>query len=94
MKVGKNSQLFRFNTVSPSHGEPPADTAGPDNSAGYRNAACKRPRNPSSDKHAAEIWIFEAGALNLCDADSIPRKVLLSWDSPDRLLYGRSGIFY
>ncbi|MFN5974620.1 MAG: hypothetical protein ACK48U_09250 [Planctomyces sp.] len=77
----------------PASGEPPADTAGPDNNAGYRYAACKGPRNPSSDKHAAEIWIFDAGALNLCYAHSIPREVLLSRDPPDRLLYGRSGIF-
>ena len=48
----------------------------------------------ASDKHAAEIWIFDAGALNLGYADSIPREVLLSRDPPDRLLYGRSGIFY
>ena len=31
--------------------------------------------NPCSDKHAAEIWIFESGALNLCYADRIPREV-------------------
>ncbi|MFN5076366.1 MAG: hypothetical protein ACK5MO_12295, partial [Planctomyces sp.] len=37
------------------------------------------------DKHAAEIWIFDAGALNLGYADSIPREVLLSRDPPDRL---------
>ena len=78
----------------PASGEPPANTAGPDSIAGYRYAACKRPRNPSSDIHAAEIWIFKAGALNLCYAGSIPREVLLSRDPPDRLLYGRSGIFY
>ena len=70
----------------PASGEPPADTAGPGNSAGHRYAACKQPRNRSSDKHAAEIWIFKAGALNLCCADSIPREVLLSRDPPDRLL--------
>ncbi|MFN9825887.1 MAG: hypothetical protein ACK58J_17230, partial [Planctomyces sp.] len=39
----------------------------------------------ASDKHAAEIWIFDADALNLCDADSIPREVLLSRGPPDRL---------
>ncbi|MFM7868522.1 MAG: hypothetical protein ACKPHU_30260, partial [Planctomycetaceae bacterium] len=45
----------------PASDEPPADTAGPGNTAGYRYAVCKRPRNLSSDKHAAEIWIFETG---------------------------------
>ena len=61
----------------PASGEPPADIADPDNSAGYRYAACKGLRNPSSVKHAAEIWIFEAVALNLSDADCISREVLL-----------------
>jgi hypothetical protein len=70
----------------PASGETPADTADPDNSAGDRHGACQQPRNPSSDKHSAEIWIFAADALNLCDADSIPREVLLSRDPPDRLL--------
>ena len=73
-------------------GEPPADTAGPGNTAGYRHAAYKRPRNRSSNKYAAEIWIFEAGALNLCYADSIPREVLLPKDPSDRLREGHSGI--
>jgi hypothetical protein len=60
---------------------------------GKQHAACKRPRNPSSDKHAAEIWIFEAGALNLCYADSIPREVLLSRDPADRLCEAARAFF-
>ena len=76
----------------PASGETPADTADPDNSAGDRHGACQQPHNVSSDKHSAEIWIFAADALNLCDADSIPREVLLSMDPPNRLLEGRSGI--
>jgi len=77
----------------PASGEPAADIEGPGNTAGYRHAACKRSRNLSSDKHAAEIWIFEACAANQCFADRIPRKVLCPRDRLDRLLEGRPGIF-
>jgi hypothetical protein len=45
------------------------------------------------DKHAAEIWIFDAGALNLGYADSIPREVLLSRDPPDRLCEAARAFF-
>ena len=45
------------------------------------------------DKHAAEIWIFDAGALNLGYADSIPRKVLLSRGPPDRLCEAARAFF-
>ncbi|MFM8724798.1 MAG: hypothetical protein ACKON9_06705, partial [Planctomycetaceae bacterium] len=70
-------RVARLLLQRPARGEPPADTAGPSNTAGYRHAASNRPRNLSSDTPAADIWIFDAGALNLCDADSIPREVLL-----------------